>query len=52
MNEEELGDYLTIAEFAAREGIDEERAQARIESGYYTGGYCKGAWYVHKSELS
>jgi hypothetical protein len=48
----ELGDYLPLAEFAAREGIDEERALARIRSGYYRGGSFGGAWYVHASEQS
>jgi hypothetical protein len=49
---EELTEYLPLAEFAAREGIDEERALARIRSGYYRGGSYEGAWYVHASEQS
>jgi hypothetical protein len=52
LTQEALGDYLPVAEFAAREGIEEERALARIKSSYYRGGQCAGAWYVHKSEQS
>lgn len=48
----DLTDYLPLAEFAAREGIDDERALARIRSGYYRGGSFEGAWYVHASEQS
>ncbi len=48
----ELDEYLVAAEFSALEAITEERALARIRSGYYRGGRHKGAWYIHKSELS
>jgi hypothetical protein len=48
----ELGDYLPAADFAAREGIEEERALARIKSSYYRGGQYEGTWYVHRSEQS
>lgn len=48
----QLADYLPVAEFAAREGITEERALSRIRSGYYRGGRCRGDWYVHRSELT
>ena len=47
----ELGDYLPLAEFSRRDGIEPERALVRIRSGYYLGGSCEGQWYVHKSEL-
>jgi hypothetical protein len=52
LTQAELGDYLPAAEFAAREGIDTERALARIRSSYYRGGQYDGAWYIHRSELS
>ena len=48
----ELVEYLPAAEFATLDGITEERALARIKSGYYRGGRHAGAWYIHKSELS
>ncbi len=47
-----IGEHLPLAEFATLEGITEERALARIQSSYYRGGLYKGAWYIHKSELS
>ena len=50
--EAELGDFVPLAEFCLKEGIDEERARARISSGYYRGGAFNGAWYVHRSEQS
>lgn len=49
---EELADYLPAADFAAREGIEMERALARIRSSYYRGGQYEGAWYIHRSEQS
>ncbi len=48
--EADLGDYLKVSEFCALEGIDEERALARIKSGYYRGGQFGGAWYIHNVE--
>jgi hypothetical protein len=50
LTQAELGDYLPAAEFAAREGIEVERALARIRSSYYRGGQYEGAWYIHKTE--
>lgn len=47
-----LDDYMDVTEFAAREGIEAERALARIKSGYYKGGCRDGRWYVHRSELT
>jgi hypothetical protein len=47
-----IEEYLPALEFAAQEGITEERAISRIKSGYYQGGLRGGAWYIHKSELS
>lgn len=47
---QELGDYLPATDFAAREGIELERALARIRSSFYRGGQYDGTWYVHKSE--
>jgi hypothetical protein len=47
---EQLGDYVEVALFCAAQGEDEERTLARIRSGYYQGGSCRGRWYVHKSE--
>jgi hypothetical protein len=52
LTQEELGEYLPAADFAAREGIEVERALARIRSSYYRGGQYDGAWYVHRSEQS
>jgi hypothetical protein len=52
LTQSELADYLPAADFAAREGIDMERALARIRSSYYRGGQYDGAWYIHKSEQS
>jgi hypothetical protein len=48
----ELGDFMPLAEFCREEDIDEERALARISSGYYRGGAYDGRWYVHRSEQS
>lgn len=48
----ELNDYLALADFASLEKITEDRAMARISSGFYAGGKYRGKWYVHKSELS
>lgn len=50
ITQDELGDYLPVNEFCALEGIDEDRALARIRSGYYRGGSLGKAWYIHKSE--
>lgn len=52
LTQAELSDYLTLTEFCAREGVDAERAEARIRSGYYTGGRVDGVWYIRRSELS
>lgn len=52
VTEEVLHEFVPLAEFCAREGIDEERGLARIRSGYYRGGNFSGAWYVHRSEQS
>lgn len=46
----DLGEYVPLTEFSALEGIEEERALARIRSGYYRGGSYGGRWYVHRSE--
>ncbi len=48
----ELADYVPLAEFCALAGIDAERAEFRIRSGYYNGGRVDGTWYIHKSELT
>lgn len=45
-------EQLAVEEFAALEGIEVERALARIRSGYYKGGQHAGRWYVHRSELT
>ena len=50
ITQDELGEYLPVNEFCAMEGIDEDRALARIRSGYYRGGAFGKAWYIHKSE--
>jgi hypothetical protein len=50
--QKDLGEFIPVAEFCAREGVDEERVLARIRSGYYRGGAFGGAWYVHRSEQS
>ena len=50
--ETEINDYLALSDFAGLEKITEDRALARIRSGFYTGGTYQGQWYVHKSELS
>jgi hypothetical protein len=50
--ESELGDFMPLAEFCRMEGVDEERARARISSGYYRGGAFNGEWYVHRCEQS
>jgi hypothetical protein len=52
LTQEELVDYLPAADFAAREGIEVERALARIRSSYYRGGQYEGSWYIHRSEQS
>lgn len=52
LTQDELGDYLPAADFAAAEGIELERALARIKSSYYRGGQYDGAWYIHRSEQS
>jgi hypothetical protein len=52
LTQAELGDYIPAADFAAQEGVEMERALARIRSSYYRGGQYDGAWYVHKSEQS
>lgn len=49
---QDLVDHLPVAEFAAQENIETERAMARIRSGYYKGGKFSGQWYVHRSELT
>ncbi len=50
LGQADISEYLPTAEFCALEGIDEERAVARIKSGYYRGGQFGGAWYIHGSE--
>ncbi len=52
LSQPELAEYLATAEFSTLEGITEERALARVLSGFYQGGRHKGLWYIHKSELS
>lgn len=52
LTRQELDDFVPLNEFCAREGIDAERARARISSGYYRGGSFGGEWYVHRSEQS
>lgn len=52
LGEAELGDFVPLAEFCRLEDVDEERALARIRSGYYRGGAFNGTWYVHRSERS
>ncbi len=52
VSREDLADYLPVAEFAAAEGVDVERALTRIRSGYYKGGKFEGQWYVHCAELT
>jgi hypothetical protein len=52
LRQQDLADYILVAEFAAAEGIDAERALARIRSGYYKGGKFAGQWYVHCAELT
>jgi hypothetical protein len=52
LTQDELGEYLPVADFAALEGIEVERALARIKSSYYRGGQYEGAWYIHRSEQS
>jgi hypothetical protein len=52
LSQADLEDYLPVAEFCALEGVDEERALARIRSGYYRGGSDAGAWHIHRSELA
>ena len=52
VSQQDLADYLPVAEFAAAEGVDVERALARIRSGYYKGGKFAGQWYVHCAELT
>jgi hypothetical protein len=47
-----IEEYLPTAQFAALEGITEERAVGRIRGGFYQGGLYEGSWYIHKSELS
>ena len=51
LDETLIAQYVPLSEFANRAGITDERALARIRSGYYTGGLYKGIWYIHKSEL-
>lgn len=50
--ETELNDFVPVSDFCRQEGVDEERALARIRSGYYRGGAFNGRWYVHRSEQS
>ena len=52
MTQAELDDYVPVEEFCALEGIDADRALARIRSGYYRGGAFGKNWYIHKSEQS
>ena len=52
LTESDVADFVPLAEFCTREGIDEERALARIRSGYYRGGSFGGNWYIHKAEQS
>jgi hypothetical protein len=51
IDQQNIHDFLTVAEFISKAGISEERAVSRIKSGYYDGGILDGTWYVHKSEL-
>lgn len=48
----ELAEFVRLEDFCRQEGVDEERARARISSGYYRGGAFDGTWYVHRSEQS
>ena len=48
----ELDDYVELAVFSNKEGLDEARALTRIKNGYYKGGMYQGTWYIHQSELS
>lgn len=52
LTDAELHDFIAITEFCETEGITEERALSRIRNGYYQGGLCNKAWYIHSSELS
>lgn len=52
MNVANADDFLPLAEFCRREGVPEERARARVASGYYTGGRKGGEWFIGRSELS
>jgi hypothetical protein len=52
LSENEINDFLAVSDFAGLENITQDRALARIKSGFYTGGKYQGKWYVHKSELS
>lgn len=52
LSEHDIADYVTVTEFCLLEGVEEERALARIQSGFYKGGCLEGCWYVHKSELA
>jgi hypothetical protein len=52
LREADLGDYVTVKEFALAAGTSEERVLGRINSGYYRGGCVQGRWYVHKTELT
>lgn len=47
-----LTDYQSVKEFAALEGVEEERLIARIKSGFCKGGRYGGEWYIHQSERS
>lgn len=52
LSEAELADYLPLAEFCRREGVDAERATVRLTSSFYAGGRYNGNWYVHRNELT
>jgi hypothetical protein len=52
LGEAELAGYMPLAEFCAREGIDEESATVRLTSSFYAGGRYNGNWYVHRNELT
>ncbi|HTQ99801.1 MAG TPA: hypothetical protein VMH83_07420 [Candidatus Acidoferrum sp.] len=52
LHEQELAEFLPVTEFAAQEGIDEERILARLKTGYYRGGRYRGVWHIHRSELT
>lgn len=52
LTDADLIDFVSLTDFCRQEDVDEERALARIRSGYYRGGVFNGTWYVHRSEQS